>query len=247
MPVNQNGKVALVTGASRGIGAAVAERLANDGFAVVINYAASVGPAEEVARRITAAGGRAVVSKADVSKPDDVRRLFDDTEGAFGGVDVLVNNAGVMSLANVAETDDAAADRMIDINLKGSFNTMREAARRLRNGGRIINFSTSIVGMRLPTYGVYAATKAGVEAMTSILAKELRGRNITVNAIAPGPTATDLFLTGKSPELVERMAKMAPLERLGTPDDIAAAVSFLAGADAGWINGQTLRANGGIV
>jgi 3-oxoacyl-[acyl-carrier protein] reductase len=136
---------------------------------------------------------------------------------------------------------------MIDINLKGSFNTMREAAKHIRAGGRIINLSTSIVGMLLPTYGVYAATKAGVEAMTSILAKELRGRNVTVNAIAPGPTATDLFLKGKSAELIDRMAKMPPLERLGSPEDIAGAVSFLAGRDAGWINGQTLRANGGIV
>jgi 3-oxoacyl-[acyl-carrier protein] reductase len=243
----QNGKVAIVTGASRGIGAAVAERLARDGFAVMINYAASTGPAEALARKIKEAGGLAAVCKADVSQPGDVRRLFAESVAAFGGVDVLVNNAGVMSLANLADTDDAAFARMIDINLKGSFNTMREATRLIRDGGRIINFSTSVVGMLLPTYGVYAATKAGVEAMTAILAKELRGRNVTVNAIAPGPTATDLFLGGKSPELVARMAKMAPLERLGTPDDIAAAVSFLAGPDGRWINGQTLRANGGIV
>jgi 3-oxoacyl-[acyl-carrier protein] reductase len=243
----RNGKVAIVTGASRGIGAAVAERLAGDGFAVMINYAASTAPAEALARKIKEAGGLAAVCKADVSQPDDVRRLFAETVAAFGGVDVLVNNAGVMSLANIADTDDAAFARMIDINLKGSFNTMREATRLIRDGGRIINFSTSVVGMLLPTYGVYAATKAGVEAMTAIVAKELRGRNVTVNAIAPGPTATDLFLDGKSPELVDRMAKMAPLERLAAPDDIAAAVSFLAGPDGRWINGQTLRANGGIV
>jgi 3-oxoacyl-[acyl-carrier protein] reductase len=243
----QNGKVAIVTGASRGIGAAVAERLARDGFAVMINYAASAAPAEELARKIKEAGGLAAVCKADVSQPEDVRRLFAEAVAAFGGVDVLVNNAGVMSLANIADTDDAAFARMIDINLKGSFNTMREAARLIRHGGRIVNFSTSIVGMLLPTYAVYAATKAGVEAMTAILAKELRGRNVTVNAIAPGPTATDLFLDGKSPELIDRMAKMAPVERLGVPADIAAAVSFLAGPDGGWINGQTLRANGGLV
>jgi 3-oxoacyl-[acyl-carrier protein] reductase len=242
-----NGKVAIVTGASRGIGAAVAERLARDGFAVMINYAASAAPAEELARKIKEAGGLAAVCKADVSQPEDVRRLFHEAVAAFGGVDVLVNNAGVMSLANIADTDDAAFARMIDINLKGSFNTMREAARPIRHGGRIVNFSTSIVGMLLPTYAVYAATKAGVEAMTAILAKELRGRNVTVNAIAPGPTATDLFLDGKSPELIDRMAKMAPVERLGVPADIAAAVSFLAGPDGGWINGQTLRANGGLV
>jgi len=232
--------VALITGASRGIGAAIAERLARDGFAVMINYAESAAPAEALA-------ASAAVCKADVSKTDDVRRLFAETVAAFGGIDVLVNNAGVMSLANIADTDDAAFERMIDINLKGSFNTMREAAKHIRAGGRIINFSTSIVGMLLPTYGVYAATKAGVEAMTSILAKELRGRNVTVNAIAPGPTATDLFLKGKSAELIDRMAKMPPLERLGSPEDIAAAVSFLAGPDGAWINGQTLRANGGIV
>jgi 3-oxoacyl-[acyl-carrier protein] reductase len=247
MPSNQNGKVALITGASRGIGAAIAERLAGDGFAVMINYAASAAPAEELARKITASGGRAATSKADVSKPDDVRRLFADTVAAFGGVDVLVNNAGVMTLANVADLDDAAVERMIDINLKGSFYTMREAAKHVRPGGRIINFSTSIVGTLLPTYSVYAATKAGVEAITSILAKEMRGRDITVNAVAPGPTATDMFLTGKSPELIERFAKMTPLERLGTTADIAAVVSFLAGPDGGWVNGQTIRANGGLV
>ena len=246
-PQAQNGKVAIVTGASRGIGAAIAARLARDGFAVMINYAESAAPAEELARKIKEAGGLAAVCKADVSKPDDVRRLFAETIAAFGGVDVLVNNAGVMSLANIGDTDDAAFARMIDINLKGSFNTMREAAKVIRPGGRIVNFSTSIVGTLLPTYAVYAATKAGVEAMTAILAKELRGRNVTVNAIAPGPTATDLFLKGKSPELIDRMAKMAPLERLGAVDDIAAAVSFLVGPDGGWINGQTLRANGGLV
>ena len=213
----------------------------------MINYAASAAPAEALALKIKDAGGAAAVCKADVSQPEDVRRLFAETTSAFGGVDVLVNNAGVMSLANIADTDDAAFARMIDINLKGSFNTMREAAKLIRDGGRIVNFSTSIVGMLLPTYAVYAATKAGVEAMTAILAKELRGRHVTVNAIAPGPTATDLFLDGKSPELIDRMAKMAPLERLGVPDDIAAAVSFLAGPDGGWINGHTLRANGGLV
>jgi 3-oxoacyl-[acyl-carrier protein] reductase len=173
--------------------------------------------------------------------------MFDAAQTAFGGVDVLVNNAGVMSLATIADTDDALFDRMIAINLKGTFNTLREAANRLRTGGRIINFSSSVVGMLQPTYAAYAAAKAGVEAMTSILAKELRGRNITVNSVAPGPTATPLFLTGKSDELVERLSKLAPLERLGQPQDIAAVVSFLAGPDGAWINGQTLRANGGIL
>jgi 3-oxoacyl-[acyl-carrier protein] reductase len=240
-------KVALVTGASRGIGAAVAERLACDGFTVVVNYAGSQAPAEALVRKIEAAGGRALAAQGDVANPDAVKRMFDAAEAAFGGVDVLVNNAGIMSLAPLAQSDDAMFDRQIAVNLKGSFNTLREAARRLRDGGRIINFSSSVVGLLQPTYGVYAATKAAIEALTSVLAKEMRGRGITVNAIAPGPTATDLFLDGKSPELVERLAKLAPLERLGRPDDIAAAVAFLASPDGAWINGQTLRANGGII
>jgi 3-oxoacyl-[acyl-carrier protein] reductase len=240
-------KVAIVTGASRGIGAAVAERLARDGFTVVVNYAGSQAPAEALVRKIEGAGGRALAAQGDVANPQAVKRMFDAAEAAFGGVDVLVNNAGIMALAPLAQSDDALFDRHIAVNLKGSFNTMREAARRLRNGGRIINFSSSVVGLLQPTYGVYAATKAAIEAMTSVLAKEMRGRGITVNAIAPGPTATDLFLNGKSPELVERIAKAAPLERLGEPDDIAAAVAFLAGPDGAWINGQTVRANGGII
>jgi 3-oxoacyl-[acyl-carrier protein] reductase len=173
--------------------------------------------------------------------------MFDAAEAAFGGVDVLVNNAGIMKLAKIADSDDALFDQHIAVNLKGTFNTLREAAKRLRDGGRIVNFSTSVVGTKLETYGVYTATKAAIEAMTGILSKELRGRSISVNAIAPGPTGTDLFLNGKSPELVERFAKMVPLERLGTPDDIAAAVAFLVGPDGGWINGQVLRANGGLV
>jgi 3-oxoacyl-[acyl-carrier protein] reductase len=243
----QTKKVAIVTGASRGIGAAVAERLARDGFAVVANYAGGVAPAEALVRKIEESGGRALAAQADVSDAAAARRLFDNAEAAFGGVDVLVNNAGIMTLANVADTDEAAFDRLIAVNLKGTFNTLREAAARLRAGGRIINFSSSVVGLLQPTYAAYAATKAGVEAITSILAKELRGRNITVNAIAPGPTATELFLKGKPPEVVDRMARLAPLERLGQPEDIAAAVAFLAGPDAGWINGQVLRANGGIV
>lgn len=240
-------KVALVTGASRGIGAAVARRLAQDGFTVVVNYAGSQAPAEALVRTIEAKGGRALAAQGDVANVDAVKRMFDAAEAAFGGIDVLVNNAGIMSLATLAQSDDELFDRQIAVNLKGSFNTMREAARRLRDGGRIINFSSSVVGLLQPTYGVYAATKAGIEAMTSVLAKELRGRGITVNAVAPGPTATNLFLDGKSPEVIERLAKLAPLERLGTPEDIAATVAFLAGPDGAWINGQTLRANGGII
>jgi 3-oxoacyl-[acyl-carrier protein] reductase len=173
--------------------------------------------------------------------------MFDAADAAHGGVDVLVNNAGIMKLATVAESDDALFDSQVAINLKGTFNMLREAARRLHDGGRIINLSSSVVGLYQPTYAVYAATKAGVEAMTHVLTKELRGRNITVNSVAPGPTATDLFLNGKPQEVIERLAKLAPLERLGQPADIAAAVSFLAGPDGAWINGQTLRVNGGII
>jgi 3-oxoacyl-[acyl-carrier protein] reductase len=244
---DKTSKTAIVTGASRGIGAAIAERLAGDGFAVVINYSGDMKSAEALARKIEAKGGRALTARADVSDANAVRGMFDAAEAAFGGLDVLINNAGIMKLAKIADSDDALFDQQIAVNLKGSFNCMREAARRLRDGGRIVNFSTSVVGTKLETYSVYAATKAAVETMTAILAKELRGRNITVNAVAPGPVATDLFLTGKSRELVERMAKMNPMERLGTTEDIASVVSFLVGPDGGWINGQVLRANGGMV
>jgi 3-oxoacyl-[acyl-carrier protein] reductase len=240
-------KVAIVTGASRGIGAAIAERLARDGFVVVINYSGDVAAAEALAGKIEAAGGRALTAQGDVADPAAVRRLFDAAETAFGHVDVLVNNAGIMQLASLADSDDALFDRTIAVNLKGTFNTLREAAKRLSQGGRIINFSTSVVGTNFPTYGVYVATKAAVEAMTHVLSKELRGRDITVNAVAPGPTATELFLKGKSPEQIQQLAKLAPLERLGQPEDIANVVAFLAGPDGGWVNGQVLRANGGLV
>ena len=246
MSDNSN-KVAIVTGASRGIGAAIAERLAKDGFTVVINYSGDAAPAEALAREIEDKGGRALTAKADVSDAEAVRQMFDAAEAAFGGVDVLVNNAGIMALSSLAESTDALFDRQIAINLKGTFNTLREAAKRLRDGGRIVNFSTSVVGLKLENYGVYAATKAAVETLTAILSKELRGRSITVNAVAPGPTATDLFLNGKSDELIARMAKMNPLERLGTPEDVASAVAFLVGPDGSWINGQMLRANGGMI
>jgi 3-oxoacyl-[acyl-carrier protein] reductase len=240
-------KVAIVTGASRGIGTAVAERLATDGFTVVVNYSGDVKSAEAVVKKIEGGGGRALAVKADVSDSNAVREMFDKIAATFGGVDVLINNAGIMKLAKIADSDDALFDQQIAINLKGSFNAMREAAKRLRDGGRIVNFSTSVVGTKIETYGIYAATKAAVEIMTTILSKELRGRNITVNAVAPGPVATDLFLTGKSPELIDRLAKMNPMERLGTPEDIASTVAFLVGPDGGWINGQVLRANGGMV
>jgi 3-oxoacyl-[acyl-carrier protein] reductase len=243
----EHDRVAIVTGASRGIGAAIAQRLARDGFAVIVNYAGDAKPADALVERIEKDGGRAKAIQADVGDAKAVRGLFEAAIQAFGGVDVLVNNAGIMPLAKLGDADDATFDRLIAVNLKGTFNTLREAANRLRDGGRIINFSSSVVALLQPTYGIYAATKAGVEAMTSVLAKELRGRHITVNAIAPGPTATKLFLDGKPKDVVEHLAKLAPLERLGEPEDIAAAVAFLAGPDGGWINGQTLRANGGII
>ena len=242
-------RVAIVTGASRGIGAAIAERLAREGWAVVVNYAGSAGEAAEVAGRIEAAGGQAAAVQGDVADSAAAKKLFDEAVRLYGRVDALVNNAGVMpaNLPTLAQTDDATFDRLFAVNVKGSFNTMREAATRLENGGRIVNFSTSLVGTLLPGYSAYTGTKAAIEAMTMILARELRGREITVNAVAPGPTATKLFLDGKSPELVERLSKMNPLERLGTPEDIASAVAFLLGPDGAWINGQTLRANGGMV
>jgi 3-oxoacyl-[acyl-carrier protein] reductase len=243
----ETNNVVIVTGASRGIGAAIAERLAADGFTTVINYAGKAAEAEALVAKIEAKGGKALSAQADVSDAGAVARMFDAAQAAFGGVDVLINNAGIMKLAGIADSDDALFDSQIAINLKGSFNTMREAAKRLRNGGRIINLSSSVVGLYQPTYGIYAATKAGVEAMTHILAKELRGRNITVNAVAPGPTATALFLDGKPQAVIDHLTKLAPLERLGQPQDIAGAVAFLAGPDGAWINGQVLRANGGII
>jgi 3-oxoacyl-[acyl-carrier protein] reductase len=238
---------AIVTGSSRGIGAAIAERLAGSGIAVVVNYSGDPAPAEALVGKITADGGKALAHKADVGQPAAVGAMFDAAEAAFGGIDILVNNAGIMKLAPLAESDDALVDRHLAINFKGTINTLREAGRRMRNGGRIINFSSSVVGLYQPTYGVYAATKAGVEALTHIFAKELRGRGITVNAVAPGPTATGLFLDNKDQGTIDAIAKAPPLERLGEPGDIAAVVAFLAGPDGGWVNGQVLRANGGVV
>ncbi|TIS97669.1 MAG: SDR family oxidoreductase [Mesorhizobium sp.] len=243
----QNGRAALVTGASKGIGAEIARRLARDGFSVVVNYARGAEAVESVVREIETEGGTAIAVQADVGDPKGVVRLFDAAEQAFGGLDVLVNNAGIMKLAPLAEMDDADFDRQIAVNLGGVFRGMREGARRLRDGGRIVSFSSSVVGLYQPSYGVYAATKAGVEAMTHVLAKELGPRGITVNVVAPGPVATELFLDGKSEALVETITKLIPLGRLGQPADIAGVVSFLAGPDGGWVNGQVLRANGGTV
>jgi len=241
-------QVAIVTGASRGIGAEIARQLGKDGYAVVVNYAGNAAEAHNVVDAIVAGNGKAIAIQADVADAKAVAALFAQTLTSFGRVDVLINNAGIMppNLPMLADTDDATFDRLVAVNLKGSFNTMRAAAAHLQQGGRIVNFSTSVIGLALPGYAVYAATKGAIEVMTNIFAKELRGKQITVNAIAPGPTATGLFLNGKTPEVIERMSKAAPLERLGSPEDIARAVSFLA-APGNWVNGQTLRANGGLL
>ncbi|AOJ07316.1 SDR family oxidoreductase [Burkholderia mayonis] len=241
-----NARVAIVTGASRGIGAAIARRLARDGFAVAVNYASSAAEADALAAELQAGGAAALAVKADVGRADDVRRMFDAVERQLGKVDVLVNNAGILKTGPLADTTDAAFDQIFDINVRGTFNTLREAAARLADGGRIINLSSTMLALKLPGYAIYNATKAAVEALTRVFAKELRGRRIAVNAVAPGPVATSLFLDGKTDEQIQTYAKMPPLERLGEPDDIAGVVSFLAGADGGWVNGQVLRANGGI-
>ena len=238
---------AIVTGSSSGIGAAVAERLARDGLAVVINYSGKAEAADALAEKSPAAGGQAIAVRPDVSDPAAVTALFDAAEAAFGGVDVLVNNAGIMKLAPIAEADDALFDRHVAVNLKGVFLGIREAARRMGEGGRIVSFSSSGGGLFQPTYGVYAATKAGVEALSHIAAKELGPKGITVNAIAPGPVATPLFLDDKSDEQVAEVTKLIPLGRLAEPGDIASVISFLVGPDGGWVNGQVLRTNGGMI
>jgi 3-oxoacyl-[acyl-carrier protein] reductase len=242
-------KVAIVTGASRGIGRAIALRLAQDNIAVVVNYAHRASDADEVVQAIEAAGGRSIALQGDVANASDCARLFDATEAQFGGVDIVINNAGVIQPGTtmLADTDDALYERIFAINTRGTFNMLRLAATRMRANGRIVNFSSSVIGLALPGYAIYAGSKAAVETFTNIFAKELRGKGISVTAVAPGPTATDLFMEGKTPELVERLGKMAPLERLGTPEDIADTVAFLVGPQGTWVNGQTLRVNGGIV
>jgi len=240
--------VAIVTGSSRGIGAAIAKRLGADGFAVIVNYVGDAASAGAVVKEIESAGGRAAAVQADVSTAAEANVLFEQAEAQFGGVDVLINNAGIIQpgLVPLGETDDALFERMMAVNVKGTFNTMRAAVKQMRSGGRIVNFSTTVVGLMLPGYSIYAATKAAVETMTAIVAKELRGRQISVNAVAPGPTATDLFFNGKTPEQIAQMAKLSPLERLGQPEDIANVVSFLVSEKGQWVNGQTVRVNGGV-
>lgn len=242
-----NGKIALVTGSSRGIGAATAKRLARDGYAVTVNCVVNRDLAASVVREIEAAGGQAIWVQADVSDPAAVRRLFDENEGAFGGVDVVVSNAGIMRLAPFRDMTDEDFSRMVDVNQKGSFFVLREAARRVRDGGRIIALSSSITQLRSPTYGPYAVTKAAQELFANVLAKELEGRMISVNALAPGVVNTTLFTDGKTPEQIAGFAARTPHKRLGEPSDIANTIAALCSSDGAWINGQTVFANGGIV
>ena len=240
-------RTAVVTGASGGIGRAVALRLAADGAAVVVGYAGGRDTAESVVAEISGAGGRAVAVRADVADETAAARLFDVAEQEFGGIDVVVHAAGRMALAPIVDLDLAEFDAIHRTNVRGTFVIAQQAARRVRPGGAILTFSSSVLGLAFPTYGTYAASKGAVEALTLILAREMRGRDVTVNAIAPGPTATDLFLDGKDEATIERHAAQPPLERLGTPDDIARVAAFLASPAGHWVNGQVVRANGGIV
>lgn len=239
-------KIAIVTGASRGIGRAVAKRLARDGFAVVVNFAGNAAQAGEAVGEIQTAGGTAIAVQADVSNASDVERLFAETMTRFGALDVVVHNSGIMPLSPIAKGDVELFDKVIGTNLRGTFLVLAQAAQHVASGGRIIAFSSSVLAKSFPAYGPYIASKAGAEGLVHVLANELRGRNITVNAVAPGPVGTELFLKGKSEEQIAELSKLAPLERLGQPDDIAAVVSFLAGPDGGWVNSQVLRANGGF-
>lgn len=239
-------RVAVVTGGSGGIGREIVERLAADGFSVAVHYSGSADRAEQVVRTVTDASGSAFAVQADVADEDAVSAMFDEVTSRYGGVDVIVNTAGIMMLAPLAETSLETFDRTMRTNVRGTFVVSQWAAKNLRAGGALINFSSSVVKLALPTYSAYAASKGAVEALTLILAKELRGRDVTVNTVAPGPTATPLFLDGKSDEQVKHMAGMAPLERLGEPADVAEVVAFLAGP-ARWMNGQTIYVNGGVI
>lgn len=238
--------VALVTGASRGIGKAIALRLAKDGFRLVINYQQNQQAAQEVVDTITLSGNTAIAIAADINQPDQIEALYQQTLETFGQVDVIVNNAGIMPMGTITPEHLADFQQTIQTNLQGTYLMMAHAAEHLPTGGRFIALSSSVIAKKFPGYGAYIASKAGVEGLVGVFANELRGRKICVNAVAPGPIATDLFLQGKSEEQVEKLAKVAPLERLGEVDDIANVVSFLAGPEGAWINGQTLRANGGF-
>ncbi|MDR6974139.1 3-oxoacyl-[acyl-carrier protein] reductase [Streptomyces sp. 3330] len=243
--MSETTRVALVTGASGGIGRAVARRLAVEGMAVGVHYAGNKAAAQEAVAAVEAAGGRAVAVAGDVADERAMADAFSAVEGAFGGIDVVVHTAGVMTLGPIAAFDLDAFDRLMRTNVRGAFVVAREAARRVRDGGAVVTFSTSVTRLAFPGYAPYAASKGAVEAMTLVLARELRGRDVTVNAVAPGPTATPLFLEGKDQETIDRLAAQPPLERLGTPEDIAETVAFLAGPGR-WVNGQVVFVNGGI-
>lgn len=243
---NRVARTAIITGASGGIGGAVAKRLARDGFAITVHYAGNPAKAEELVAELKAAGAAAIAVRADVAKAAEVESLFKQTLDAFGHIEVVVHSAGIMPLSPISQGDVETFDKVISTNLRGTFLVLAQAAQHVSSGGRIIAFSSSVIAKSLPNYGAYIASKAGVEGLVRVLANELRGRNITVNAIAPGPVATDLFLNGKSEAQIRDLSKIAPMERLGQPEDIAGAVSFLAGPDGGWVNAQVLRANGGF-
>lgn len=242
---NTSTRVALITGGSGGIGGAVVERLAQDGFAVAVHYAGNESKADALVEQVAGGGGQAIAVSGDVAEETDMRAAFDAVEEAFGGIDVVINTAGIMVLSSIATLDLDDLDRMHRTNIRGTFVVSQLAANRLRGGGALINFSTSVTRTQFPNYGAYVASKAAVEGMTLILARELRGKDITVNVVAPGPTATSLFLDGKDEETIDRLAKAVPLERLGQPEDIAETVAFLAGP-ARWVNGQVLFTNGGL-
>jgi 3-oxoacyl-[acyl-carrier protein] reductase len=216
---------------------------AQEGWSALFVHA---GEADQVVAELKGIGGNAIAIQADVSSAPDVERLFNETVKRLGSLDVVVHNSGIMPLSPIGKNEVDLFDKVISTNLRGAFLVLAQAAQHIATGGRIIAFSSSVLAKSFPTYGPYIASKAGVEGLVHVLANELRGRNVTVNAVAPGPVATELFLKGKSEEQVAEIAKMAPLERLGQPDDIASVVSFLAGADAGWVNSQVLRANGGF-
>jgi 3-oxoacyl-[acyl-carrier protein] reductase len=239
-------KVAIVTGASGGIGGVVAARLARDGFDVIAVYAGDSTAADALVADAQKLGRRAIALKANVADAEDVARLFSESKDQFGRIDAVVNSAGIMPLSPIADCDVETFDKVIATNLRGTFLMFSHAARSLEHGGRIIAFSSSVLGKSFPNYGAYIASKSGVEGLVRVLANELRGRGISVNAVAPGPVGTELFLKGKTPEQIATFEKLSPLERLGEPEDIANVVSFLAGPQGEWVNGQVLRVNGGF-